>query len=134
MRRRLYTILGDARPCMPTPRRASFIINEHRCMPFLSSAASQPLAPSRFITQVALALRPICARWRRRVSVVFADAHLPFGPVRLGNGLRYHRNSEMPVGAARRIRQARQQLGEDILWRGFVLAPPSLRSLCPVID
>ncbi len=44
---------------MPTPSRAAFIITNIAFRPLFGSPTSQPRAPSRFITQVALPWMPI---------------------------------------------------------------------------
>ena len=79
-------------PCMPTPRRAAFIITNIAGMPWLSSPTSQPLAPSRFMTQVALALMPIlCSMAPQRMPL-----RSPTLPSALGMNFGT-RNSEMPL-------------------------------------
>ena len=47
------------RPCTPTPSRSVFIIANMACMPLLGVPISQPVASSKFMTQVADALMPI---------------------------------------------------------------------------
>ena len=62
-------------PCMPTPRRAAFIIVNMAFMPLFSSPTSQPVAPSKFMTQVAEALMPIlCSIGAAADAVALADA------------------------------------------------------------
>ena len=47
------------RPCMPTPRRAAFIMVNMQRMPLFSRPISQPCAQSKCKTAVADALMPI---------------------------------------------------------------------------
>ena len=77
---------------MPTPRRAAFIMTNIAVMPLLASPTSQPVAPSRFITQVALALMPIlCSRAPQRMPL-----RSPTEPSAFGRNFGTM-NSEMPL-------------------------------------
>ena len=48
-----------ARPWMPTAMRSAFIIENMALRPWCGSPMSQPVAPSRFITQVGQPWMPI---------------------------------------------------------------------------
>ena len=114
-------------PCMPTPSRAAFIITNIAGMPLLSSPTSQPLAPSKFMTQVALALMPIlCSMAPQRMPL-----RSPTLPSALGRNFGT-RNSEMPLvppGASGSRASTR--------WRMFSVrscSPAEMKILVPVIE
>ena len=62
-------------PWMPTPRRASFIMVNMARMPLCGSPTSQPIAPSKLITQVADALMPILSSMPAQVTGFRSPAH-----------------------------------------------------------
>ncbi len=79
------------RPCMPTARRAAFIMVNIADMPLLGWPTSQAVAPSKFITQVADALMPIlCSIEPQRAALRGPGPPEVFG-MNFG-----HTNSEMP--------------------------------------
>ena len=112
---------------MPTPRRAAFIITNMAFMPLFGSPTSQPVASSRFMTQVALALMPIlCSIAPQRMPL-----RSPTLAVGLGQELRHQeeRDARVPPGAPSGRASTR--------WRMFSVrscSPAEMKILVPVID
>gem|GEM_PF-6687972 len=57
-------------PCKPTWKRASFIMVNMHARPWLGSPTIQPVAPSKFITQVAAPLMPILCSMAPQLSAL----------------------------------------------------------------
>ena len=77
---------------MPTPMRAEFIITNIAFKPLLASPTSQPVAPSKSITQVALPWMPIFSSMREQASALRAPSVPSAAGMNLGT-----MNSEIPL-------------------------------------
>ena len=80
---------------MLTPSRAAFIIVNMARMPWFASPMSQPVAPSKFMTQVAEALMPILCSIDPQATAL----RWPGSPFASGKNFGT-RNSEMPFTPA----------------------------------
>ncbi len=95
---------------MPTPRRAAFIMANMAFRPLFGSPTSQPVAPSKFITQVALPWMPILCS----IEPQLMPLRSPGVALGVGQELR-HDEQRDALGALRRVRQARQHEVDDVL-------------------
>ena len=95
---------------MPTSRRAAFIIVNIARMPWCGSPTSQPVAPSKFMTQVAEPLMPILCSMPPQVTPLRG----PAAPSACGRNFGT-RNRLMPRDARRRVGQAREHQVDDVL-------------------
>jgi hypothetical protein len=113
------------RPCRPTWKRASFIMVNMQARPWLASPSSQPLAPSKFITQVEAPLMPILCSMAPQLSALRAPG-VPSG-LAMNLGTRNRLMPFTPAGASGRRASTRWTMFSD-----RSCSPPLMKILLPL--